>query len=154
MGVDEGLLADLVARRQIAEKAVEGMPEGTTRERAFEVMLRWLLDSLPPGGTKRKSGKRSAKQTRPTPVNEQTGTRAQPAAGAQTHIRQLVDDGYFDEGRTLPQLADELELRGYRYEQQQLSPLVLELTRNRVLQRSRRETEGGRRMYVYRKPAD
>ena len=115
MGVDEGLLADLVARRRMAEQAVEEMPEGPRKERAFEILFRNLLEgrTAEPGVPQnRKLTKQKPAKARP---KEHVARRAR--AGPQTHVRQLMETGYFDEPRRLAEIVQQLRVGGHLYDQ-------------------------------------
>lgn len=151
MGADEGLLGDLVARRRMAEQAVEEMPEGPRKERAFEIVLQHLLHAASIEGPVVKSRKDAKRKPATAGVKEQVARRARPRAGPQTHVRQLVQDGYLDEPRTLPEMVQELRVRGHLYDQPHLSAPLLRLTRSGLLRRIPEKDEKGREVYIYQK---
>ena len=153
MGVDEGLLADLVARRRMAEQAVEEMPEGPRKERAFEILFRNLLEgrTAEPGVPQnRKLTKQKPAKARP---KEHVARRAR--AGPQTHVRQLVETGYFDEPRRLAEIVQQLRVGGHLYDQPPVAVAVLRLTRSSgPLRRIPEKDEKGREVYIYQKAVE
>ena len=76
--------------------------------------------------------------------------RAKPR-GPKTFIMELVDQDFFAEWKTLADVQDALEARGRRYKQSALSPALLSLTQDGILQRSRKTDEGNRKHWVYKK---
>lgn len=152
METDEVALTDLVQRRQMAERAVEDMPEGPRKERAFEIILRSLLEGETVGGRKAKKSKGAKRKRRHAPDKEPAAKH--PRAGPQTHVRQLVQDGYLDEPRRLPEIVQELRVRGHLYDQPQLSAALLRLTRGGLLRRIPEKDEKGREVYIYQKAVE
>ncbi len=63
-------------------------------------------------------------------------------------LRALIEEGWFDQPRTLSEVVQELAKRGYHYDPTAVSHSLLDLVRERVLIR-----EGVPRRYTYRKPA-
>lgn len=149
MSIDESQIAEFIARRKAAEKVVEDMPEGPRKERAFEILFRSLLEgqTAEPGlPQNRKLSKQ--KPTKPR-AKEQVARRAR--AGPQTHVRQLVESGYFDEPRRLPEIVEHLRVKGHLYDQSPVSVALLRLTRGQELRRIPEKDEKGRKAYIYQK---
>jgi hypothetical protein len=149
MELDKAALADLIRCRQMAEEAVEDMPEGPRKERAFEILFRSLLE----GRTGEPGVAQNRKLTKQKPAKarakEQVARRAR--AGPLTHVRQLVESGYFDEPRRLPEIVEHLRVKGHLYDQSPVSAALLRLTRGQELRRIPEKDEKGRKLYIYQK---
>lgn len=154
MTIDDSEVQDLIARRQAAERVVEGMPEGTIKEKAFEIVFQRLVtaESQP------RAKKRSRRRTRSARASTTDQPAAQPEAktprrstGPYAQVTELAQDGFFDEWKNLPEIQEQLRARGHNYKQSELSPVLLSLTQAKTLQRERRPREGGRDIWVYRK---
>ena len=61
-------------------------------------------------------------------------------------LRGLIEEGWFDQPRTLSEVVQELAKRGYHYDSTAVSHSLLDLVRERALIR-----EGAPRRYTYRK---
>lgn len=147
MVIDEAQVRNLIAKREAAEKVVEEMPEGSLKERAFEVVFQHLLT----GGVGAVAKKRSRRsKAMPVTTGEQAQKRHRKPSGVKGYILELVEEGFFDGWRTLPDIQKQLEVRGHIYKQEWLSPRLLELTKAKVLRRERRP-EGKRKIWAYRK---
>lgn len=59
--------------------------------------------------------------------------------GPTDHIRGLVDEGFFRQKRGIGDIQKALEAEGHIYATTTLSPLLVRLTRNRVLRRLKEE---------------
>jgi hypothetical protein len=151
MGVDEGLLADLVARRRMAEQAVEDMPEGPRKERAFEIAFRTLVESVPTKGTRMKTRKSTKRKPTRARVEERVARRPRPGAGPRRQLTALVEEGFFDEWKGLPDIVQGLQARGHSYRQENLSKPLQRMTQADTLRRQRRQRERGRTIWVYRR---
>jgi hypothetical protein len=152
MSIDESQITELIARRKAAERVVEDMPEGPRKERAFEILLRSLLEgrTAEPGmGQTRKPTKQKAARPR---AKEQVARRPRP--GPQAHVGQLLEAGYFDEPRKAPDVVEELRARGHLYEPRQLAVALLRLTRNGLLRRIPEKGQKGRKAYIYQKAVE
>ena len=132
MAIDEDRIRDLIAKRQAAEKAVEGA-DPATKEKAFEVVLQHLLaaDAQPVG--KKRTRHRKTPPTESEKKRSGKRTRRQSASSVQT--KSLVGGGFFNKWRTLPEVRKELRARGHSYEQSELSPILLAMTRDEILRR-------------------
>lgn len=73
--------------------------------------------------------------------------RRKPAPTCSELIRGLVDEGWFDQPRTLSEVVQEIAKRGYNYDSTAVAHSLLDLVRERALMR-----EGVPRRYIYRKP--
>ncbi len=149
MDIDEVEVKDLIPAREAAEKVVEGMPDGPMKVKAFEMAFQSLQapDRQPAARKRRPRGK--AAQTA-------TGEQAAPkprrkASGPHGHVRELIEEGFFRDWKHIPEIQQQLRVRGHHYEQEQLSKPLIRLTRARVLRREGRQREGKRDIWVYRK---
>lgn len=61
-------------------------------------------------------------------------------------LRNLIEEGWFDQPRTLSEVVQELAKRGYHYDPTAVSHSLLDLVRERTLIR-----EGAPRRYTYRR---
>ncbi|MGA8905575.1 MAG: hypothetical protein WB661_11290 [Candidatus Bathyarchaeia archaeon] len=57
------------------------------------------------------------------------------ASGPTGHIRELVDEGFFKQKRSLGDIQKALEAKGHIYATTSLSPILVRLTRSRILRR-------------------
>lgn len=149
MNIDNSRVEDLIARRTAAERAVEGMPDGPMKEKAFEMVLRRLLDEVdrPATPARRKRGKQVRKPTSdlPTPTSPARSKKA----GPRPHLDELLNEGFFDTEHNLPETAAALQKHGHIFEQEALSPHLLRMTRDKVLQRNKRQRDGEKEMWFY-----
>ena len=151
MNIDGSHIENLIAKRKAAEKAVEGMPDGPMKEKAFEIVLSRLLDEVgqPTTTSRQTRGKQARKRASDT--SGATAPAKARGGGARLLLDELVDDGFFNTERSLPEIADALRNRGHIYKQSGLSPHLIRMTRDRVLQRDKAEREGQKKMYFYRR---
>jgi len=148
MSMDESQLADLIARRKAAEKVVEGMPDGAIKEKAFEVAFQHLLAGSAQSVS---TARRRAKTARKPRAQPSPATRRKAASGPQAQLAGLVQDGFFDDWKGLPDIVQSLRVTGHSYEQEDLSKPLLRMTRAKILRREPRERDRGRTIYVYRR---
>jgi hypothetical protein len=151
MTIDDKSLQDLIAAREAAERAVEGMAEGARKDKAFEMVFQRLLDGrtrLPSAKRRRRAKQTKARTSEPSPSSPAPRSRR---ASARQHLDELVGDGFFDSRRSLPEIAEELHKRGHIYDQPALSPRMLDMTRDKILRRDKEQAEDGRKMWFYRR---
>jgi hypothetical protein len=145
MPIEEPQIRDLIAKREAAEKAVAGT-EPSLKEKAFEVVFQHLLT----GGVQAPAKKRSRRRKAiPATTGEQAQNRPRKPSGVKGYILELVEEGFFDGWRSLPDIQKQLEVRGHIYKQERLSPTLLELTKAKVLRRERTDRGDGRKIWVY-----
>lgn len=110
-----------------------------------------LPSSLPvselPSKPKRRRRKNSA-----SAIDESTGdsngdrvSRSKPN-GARSLIEEMKEDGYFAQDRAISEVREELHTRGHSFKSNELSPVLLAMTKQKVLSR-RKDEKGG---WVYR----
>ncbi len=66
-------------------------------------------------------------------------------------LTELVTDGFLDDWRALPDIQARLRVLGRNYKQPAISPALLALTQDKVLQRDLRKGAKNREVFVYRK---
>ena len=67
--------------------------------------------------------------------------------------RALVEEGWFDEPRTVKHLVDELARRGAQYKTSDFTDPMLKLVRSDELTRDKRPNESGRSVWHYKTSA-
>jgi hypothetical protein len=71
---------------------------------------------------------------------KETSSKSQSAASGPTgHIRGLADEGFFKQKRSIGDIQKRLETKGHIYATTNLSPILVRLTRSRVLRRLRED---------------
>lgn len=149
MTVDDKDVQDLIAMRETAERVVEKMPEGPRKEKAFEIILQRLLDGhIQPRTPKRRRRGKQVK-ARATEASVSTAVPKSRKASPRAYLDELLNEGFFDSRRRLPEIAEKLRTGGHIYKQESLSPYLLKMTRDKVLRREQEAQEGGRAMWVY-----
>jgi len=141
----------LLSARQKAERVVEGMPDGPMKEKAFEMVLSRLLNEVdqPTAPKRRRRGTQARKRTSDPPAP--TAPARSKRAGPRALLDELLNEGFFDTEQNLPETAAALENRGHIYKQEALSPHLLQMTRDKVLQRDRHQRDGEKEMWFYKR---
>jgi hypothetical protein len=129
--------------RKRAEEAVDEMPDGDLKIKAFEVILQHLLSTrtIPPKlepSEKRTLGKKELTSSRAP------GTR-------KSRILLLKDEGFFTVPRSLAEVRDELTAHGWVHPQTALSGPLQGLVQERRLRRIR-EQAGKKKVWKYVNP--
>lgn len=137
-------------------------PDGAFRHRVTAHGEAYLADSdtgttkpsartRPRGGHRRKVKVQTDSEIGSSP-SKRAGSppkRTESRPGPKGMIEKLISDGFFEEGKTIGQVKDHLKKQyGYQYSPNQLSPSLVRLLRDGVLQRSTREDDG---QYEYTK---
>jgi hypothetical protein len=151
MSIEDKHVQDLIAKREAAERVVEGMADGPRKEKAFEMVFQRLLDSHAQPQAPRRRRRAKQAQARPSAPLAPTSASRSRRASAREHLDRLVGEGFFDSRRSLPEIAEELEKRGHLYKQPALSPRVLEMTQDKILRRDREQGEDGRKKWFYKR---
>jgi hypothetical protein len=151
MSTDDEHVHDLIAKREAAERAVEGMPEGPRKEKAFEMVFQRLLDGHTQPRAPRRRGRGKQVKARTSEAAVSTAAPKSRKASPREHLNQLVENRFFDSGRSLPEIAEELRKRGHIYGQSALSPHVLAMTRDSILRRDKDQRDDGREMWFYKR---
>jgi hypothetical protein len=129
----------LVRLRKLAEKAVEDLPAGDLKLKAFEVAFRHLLDS-PEIQEGEHQGKRPAKKERRRELEDEAGLRGE----LPKRVYGLRKDKFFAQPRSGREVQRELKTRGFHYAQAAVQMALLRLTRRRLLRRVPLEGKGAR----------
>ena len=134
----------LIAIRKQAEKAVDAMPEGELKVKAFEVILAHLLG----GGQPASVGSRPSPEPEP-PRKKGSTTRDKTTIGGRILV--LRDEGFFKAQKTIGQVREELRAHGWHYPVTTLSGRMQSLVRRAELRRERVK-EGKNRTWKYSNP--
>jgi len=142
----------LLQARKRAEAAVSDMPDPDLRTAAFQVILKHLLDQLFTSATPdiasapRPHGPAQARQSADT---QQQASNLPRSVG--TRILVLRDQGFFEGGRGIGEIRDELQARGWMYDLTAISGPLMKLVRRRHLRRVQ-STNGKRKTFRYFNP--
>lgn len=140
---DDNIVDDLIVIRKKAEEVVEGMAEGPLKVAAFEKAFE-SLSAGPQDPPVRKRSKR-----RSTPKKSSTG-RKRKKQGPKAHTRDLIEDGFFSESRTAPEVVAELLVGGHKYDDPAVGTALARLTRDKELRRHKESRgESGNDVWVY-----
>lgn len=143
-------MEDLIEARRRAEESVQGMPEGDLKTKAFEVILSHLLS----GGSTRAGGapERASRSRR----RRQSGRSRESAAErepifATDRILALREEGFFQDGRGMREIKDELQAHGWMYKLNAISGPLMKLVRQRHLRRAA-FSDGSKKVFKYFNP--
>lgn len=131
-----------------AEAAVQSVKDPELRRVAFEKILETLLSEGVAFAPKKKTSKKVGKKT----GAKKAATKAAPKGkGPKTRLLELIDDGFFDEQRTLADVKAELADRGFHIPVTSLSNPLMRLTRDKKLRRQKQSTggKGAKTTYAY-----
>ena len=123
--------------RKDAEAAVSDMPAGDLKTKAFEVILQQLMV----GGAKLSSEAISRIVKRP---KRRMGGQTL-ANGPKAQIMRLHEEKFFSQPRSLQDAQKKLRERGFRYPVTTTSVVLMRMTQQRILRRTRE----GKKGYVY-----
>ncbi|HED53738.1 MAG TPA: hypothetical protein ENJ00_06010 [Phycisphaerales bacterium] len=135
--------AEMVAE---AEAAVQSVKDPELRRVAFEKILESLL-----GGGSTSSPKKTSKKTSKKTAKKAATKSAPRGKGPKARLLELIDDGFFDEQRTLTDVKSELADRGFHIPVTSLSNPLMRLTRDKKLRRQKQSTggKGAKVTYAY-----
>ncbi len=127
----------------IAEKAVSTITDDALKPIAFQTVLQQLLasDSTP-------TTERRAKNSTSAPP-PQAKPESKPPKGTQARIGQLIDDGFFDQKKTINEIQQGLADRTWHYPLYQLNPPLIRLVNKKKLRRIK-EPQGKGAKLVWR----
>jgi hypothetical protein len=137
----------LVEARKKAEAAVSDMVDPDLKRKAFEVILAHLLNQS--------AGRTEAPTVEPSSFrkhhrkNEER--RPEIPKSATDRILRLQADGFFEAGRGIGEIRDELQAHGWMYQLTAISGPLMKLVRLRSLKRLQ-SGEGKRKVYRYFNP--
>lgn len=95
-----------------------------------------------------KRRRRRSSQPATSADGQQNGDRTSRAKpnSARSLVEEMKDDGFFAQDRSISEVREELHTRGHSFKSNELSPILLSMTKQRLL--SRRKDDGG--SWVYR----
>jgi hypothetical protein len=136
----------LVELRKQAEQAVDGMPDGDLKVKAFETILSHLLASKPHAAPAPKS--ELALRTK--------ANTAEPAANSPSslgaRIQHLATEGFFASQRSIDDIRQELKKNGWHYPVTSISGPLQLLVQKRILRRENVLQEEGKKGWKYSNP--
>ncbi len=138
MNINEAQLKDLVDKREAAERAVQGMPDGPLKEKAFEMIFQRLLDAEMRPVVKKTTAKKGTRRKEPqgqSASEKQTAKKSPAKSGPQAHLKELLGDGFFRDAKAIADIVSELRIRGHTYKQTGLSLTLTRMTRAKLLRR-------------------
>lgn len=133
----------IVEIRKEAEKAVEGMPEGDLKIKAFEVIFNRLIseaDGLISAPAVSLSNQAISEQKEPTSDKSLNG-----------RILVLRNEGFFKIPKGISEIKEELSRHGWHYPPTTLSGNLQQLAQKSKLRRQRMK-EGNSKIYKYSNP--
>jgi hypothetical protein len=132
---------ELAGAVTVAEAAVRQMPEGAMKIAAFQTVLQELLQR-----------QRSNASSAPPPAALETAPRKRPALAPSTgttgRLIGLIEEGFFSQQRSLPEIRQVLSERGWHYKPEDIGTPVTRLVRQKRLRRVR-VAEGGKKLWRY-----
>jgi hypothetical protein len=140
----------LVELRKKAEAAVADMPDEALRTKAFEVILGHLLSEAaqgsPGAATPHSPGVSKGKKA----LEAGLGTRGLPVSSPD-RILTLKSEGFFEGGRGIREIRDELQAHGWMYRLNAISGPLMKLVRQRQLRRAQ-FNDGKKKVFKYFNP--
>jgi len=139
----------LVSARRAAEAAVQDMGDSPLKTAAFATILAQLLQQELPTNTNR-TPSLTAPASRPS-VTRKKGA-GPKRDGTTARLLNLVDEGFFNEQRSLAEIKNVLAERGWHYQLESLGTPVTRLVRSKhkYLRRTK-VAEGGKKLWKYSK---
>jgi hypothetical protein len=72
-------------------------------------------------------------------------------SGPSGGLRLLVDDGFFNDSRSLPDVIDRLHQEGFKYPLEPIAVALLRMVRKRILVRLPSKNQNGKKIWTYAK---
>lgn len=139
------LIANLQEKLAIAQDAVANVSDDALRAVAFQVVLERLLDmqeftefiqELPADTLSEPEIKEAKKSKQPT--------------GPKGRVESLIEDGFFNQKRTISEVKAALEERTWYHRVEDLGPTLVRLVQEKKLRRIKEpEKEGGKLIWRY-----
>lgn len=126
---------EIVKARKAAEAAVQDMSEGPLKVAAFQMILSKLLDHTPRRG--------DVPSAAPSTERESS-----VPSGTTGRLVGLIEEGFFQQQRSLPDVQRTLAEHGWHYRLEDLGTPLTRLTRKRLLRRAH-VSEGGKKLWKY-----
>lgn len=135
----------LIELRKEAEKAVEEMPDGDLKLKAFEVLLNHLISGgVVPGSP-------------PSRSTAQASTRAEendyPAQSVAGRLLVLKEEGFFKSPKSLAEIREDLRAHGWHYPNATIAARLIKLVQMKRLRRQRVK-DGRKSSWNYSNPQD
>jgi len=131
--------------RKKAEAAVQDMPDGEMKFRAFQVILAHLLEASAEGTEPRPESR--AQASAPVKARQPKALESIPRTSSD-RILFLHAEGFFGSQRSLSDVQGELRKNGWHYPVTALSGPLQNLVQKRLLRRER-VTDGNRTIWKY-----
>jgi len=135
--------AEFQTLRKQAEAAVDDMPDGPLKVKAFEVILEHLLGQSKNAATDEPAAKASSKGG--------GGARSTNPRSAVDRIIMLKGEAFFASQRSIGEVRDELARHGWHYPLSSLSGKLQSIVRRRELRRMM-VVEGKKSIWKYSEP--
>lgn len=124
----------LVEARRKAEAATEGMSDPDLRRTAFEVILKHLLEESSAGSGHARVNTRPPSRAAASLPTDRDHDELTPRSAVE-RILSLRDQGFFESGRGIGEIRDELQAHGWMYALTAISGPLMNLVRQRKLRR-------------------
>ena len=140
------LTENLQKKIEIAQDSVSKLTDESLKAIAFKVVLETLLKTEDiPDFAPEKSVDDTPKEIKNPKQEKKTSVK-----GPKGRIEALIEDGFFNEKRTISEIKDALEARTWYHRQEDLSPQLVRLVKEKKLRRIKEpEKEGGKLIWRY-----
>jgi hypothetical protein len=135
----------LIELRTKAEKAIEAMPDGELKVKAFEVILSHLLT-----GTAAAVGRSTSAETLAAEPEKEKPLKV-AARSLSGRILVLRNEGFFKAQKSIGQIREELKAHGWYYPVTTLSGTLQAMAQKGHLRRER-VRQGKRKVWLYSNP--
>jgi hypothetical protein len=140
---------ELIEIRKQAEAAVDDMPEGELKTKAFETILTHLLSNVD-GAKKKDTGPAAAKVT--PRIKEKGHSVGKVPTSAEGRIVFLKGENFFGTQRSIAEIRQELKKSGWHYATTALSGRLQSLVQKRLLRREKVADNKQRAGWKYSNP--
>jgi hypothetical protein len=139
------LITNLQEKIDIAQEAVANVSDNQLKTIAFQVVLEKLLstDGLP------EFAEEFSPSTLPEPEGKE-GKKSKQPTGPKGRVESLINEGFFNQKRTISEVKAALEARTWYHRQEDLQPSLMRLVQEKKLRRIKEpEKEGGKLIWRY-----
>lgn len=139
------IVDNLKKKIEIAQESVSKLSDQSLKAIAFKVVLETLLreeeisDSAP-----EKTVDHALTEVK-TPIQEKKTS----LKGPKGRIEALIEDGFFNQKRTIGEIKEALEARTWYHRVEELSPQLVRLVNEKKLRRIKEPEEGGKLIWRY-----
>ncbi len=139
------IVENLQKKIEIAQESVSKLSDESLKAIAFQVVLETLLkaDEIPDF---------TAEKIIDTPKDAKTPIQEKKPSlkGSKGRIEALIEDGFFNQKRTIGEIKEALEARNWYHRAEELSPQLIRLVKEKKLRRIKEpEKEGGKLIWRY-----